>query len=76
MANHVSLPIRRLLASLAYGIIVTVPKDKRLAALRVSLILPPRLRPSPAVAAMTEHLTQTLATLDVGAAQVSPTSRR
>ncbi len=65
------------LEDLAHGTVVAIPlKEKRLSALRVGLILPRRRRPSPAVAAMTEHLTQTLASLDVGAAQVSPTSRR
>ena len=62
---------------IAEGEIVAIPLgEKRLSALRVGLILPRRRRPSPAVAAMTEHLAQMLAALDAGADQKVPGSRK
>ena len=52
---------------IAKGEVVAVPlTEKRISALRVGLILPRRRRPSPAVAAMTEHLAQMLASLEAG----------
>jgi DNA-binding transcriptional LysR family regulator len=62
---------------LARGEVVAVPlAEKRLAALRVGLILPRRRRPSPAVAAMTEHLAQALVELSAAADQASPVAGR
>ncbi|HMR34159.1 MAG TPA: LysR family transcriptional regulator [Geminicoccaceae bacterium] len=52
---------------IARGEVVAVPlTERRISALRVGLILPRRRRPSPAVAAMTEHLAQMLAALEAG----------
>jgi hypothetical protein len=63
------------LEDIARGQVVAIPlKEKRLSALRVGLILPRRRRPSPAVAAMTEHLAQTLASLAFDADQALPVS--